>query len=132
MKREETPVFHTPNSSEGNVISPPTVSRDEMSLTTQKTKPTTPGKTKTGAGAAVASFAARLDNVAHTWNKSVNQMSTAACGSEMEEGRRSKEVAADATVTTDYYREHKMPTARKIPRWIQQVGWFTLAAMPRC
>ena len=115
------------NSAEGNVISPPTASRDEGSLggASYKTKPTTPGKTKTPVGAAVAGFAARLDNVANAFNKSSTNMASA-CGGDPETGY--KRSSNDTVDSADYYPDDKAPGAA-VPRWVKQAGICTLAAV---
>lgn len=127
IPKSEAPVLEEVISAEADIIGPPTVaaSRDDMSFNTTKTKPTTPGKTKTAAGAAVASFAAGIDNFSNNFNKSAKKMTSCGAGDTMEKGA----VSGNDTVDTDYYPAHKEPTSHKIPRWLQQTGWCTLLAL---
>ena len=127
--KKESPVIAAANSAEGNVVSPPAASRDEASLggASYKTKPTTPGKTKTPVGAAVAGFAARLDNVANSFNKRSANIATAACGGgDAETGY--KRSSNDTVDSADYYSNDKAPGA-SCPTWAKQAGFCTLAAV---
>jgi len=125
--KEDEPVLSNVNSADGNVIAPPAASGsidEEATLNSTKTKPTLPMKTKTGAGAAIAGFAASIDNLVHGVNKKAG-----ACHAPTDDSDTEKGVSGNDTVNTDYYPAHKEPVSRKIPRWVQQAGLVTLIAV---
>jgi hypothetical protein len=134
------------NSAEGQVISAPHEQEREMAAdgsiqsgaTGVATRPTMPGKTKTAVGAALASFAATLDNAVNGVNKSCRKISEttkkaaaesadAACGSgDAEEALLRGNVTADGTTITQYVPLDKH--ARKpIAKWVYLVVGAVLA-----
>lgn len=132
------------NSAEGAVIGPPTVKtnsygQDEATAGTDErdgsytTKPTTPAKTKTAAGAAIATFAATIDNTAHAMTKSFRKMKTSAenvtsnaCGNDPEAGTTKGYVTADGYTTGYVSAEKEQREPCEVPVWLKVVGMTLL------
>jgi hypothetical protein len=154
--KNEEPVFDAPaallnvNSAEDQVVAAPHTQAPEMpsaansACASATTRPTMPGKTKTAVGAALASFAATLDNAVNGVHKSCRKLSETTMKAAAEAnapfgpgvaGARSGDaedmnlrgtVTADGTTITQYVSIEK--AARKpIPVWIWWVVGVVLA-----
>lgn len=118
---EDEPQLEQINSAEGRVVSPPVIKSGNDTVhslgTGVTTRPTTPGKTKTAAGAAMASFAATIDNTMRKVNKSMGKVAKdldfdATCG-DAERGSN-----ADGTTVTEYVSIEKPRRFGQTPKWV--------------
>jgi hypothetical protein len=127
--KKEKELVHV-SSAEGRVVGPPVTANDTVySANTTTTKPTTPGKTKTPAGAAIASFAAAVDNTMNTVNKSFRNMggySDKACGGkDAEKGA----VHSDGSTVTEYVAIEKPRRIGETPKWVYVAVASALAVL---
>ena len=110
--QDEPPTMKTHSHGEDEEATSGSVSRQEADSYT--TKPTAPGKTKTAAGAAIANFAASIDNTINGISKSFRKTKEGACGGadDLEKGRRKGKVSADGS-TTEYVSAEKRASMPK-------------------
>lgn len=98
------------DSAEGRVVAPP-VARSGDSIRTTGTIPTAPGKTKTAAGAAIASFAAGVDNTVNQVNKSFRGMGNCGATDMPDKG-------SDGSTVTEYVSIEKPRRLNETPKWV--------------
>lgn len=111
--KAEPPQIVAVSSAEGKVVGPPVTKSGNDTVYTTGTgmsRPTKPGKTKTTAGAAIASFAAAVDNTVNKVNKSVRKLGGYECGDDMERG--------DGSTVTEYVSIEKPRRFGETPKWV--------------